>query len=90
MRLKIMTGLKTFNAKLRCEPARPMATSLPITCTQTMVSASHYVGFTLPGRIEEPGSFSGSVNSPKPQSGPDPSQRMSLAIFMVYAGVFTP
>ena len=25
-----------------------------------MVSASHCVGFTLPGMIEEPGSFSGS------------------------------
>ena len=25
-----------------------------------MVSASHWVGFTLPGMIDEPGSFSGS------------------------------
>ena len=36
-----------------------MAASLPITCTATMVMASHCVGFTLPGMIEEPGSFSG-------------------------------
>ena len=33
---------------------------LPITCAHTMVSASAWVGLTLPGMIEEPGSFSGS------------------------------
>src|SRR6202162_3801234 len=48
----------------------------------TMVSASHCVGFTLPGMMEDPGSFSGRVNSPSPQRGPEASQRMSLAIFM--------
>ena len=37
----------------------PTAVSLPMTCTATMVSASHWVGFTLPGMMEEPGSFSG-------------------------------
>ena len=42
--------------------------------------ASHCVGFTLPGMMDEPGSFSGSINSPKPQRGPEPSKRMSLAI----------
>src|SRR6266849_10557050 len=31
-----------------------------------MVSASAWVGFTLPGMIEEPGSFSGISNSEKP------------------------
>jgi hypothetical protein len=31
--------------------------------------------------IDEPGSFSGKLNSPRPQRGPEPSQRMSLAIF---------
>jgi hypothetical protein len=35
----------------------------------TMVIASHWVGFTLPGMIEEPGSFSGSEISPMPQRG---------------------
>ena len=45
-----------------------------------MVSASHWVGLTLPGMIDEPGSFSGSLSSPKPQRGPEPSSRMSLAI----------
>ena len=81
-KLKIMTGLKTFNSKLPCEPAMPIAASLPITCTQTIVNASHCVGFTLPGMMEEPGSLSGSVSSPRPQRGPEPSHRMSLAIFM--------
>jgi hypothetical protein len=32
--------------------------------------------------IDEPGSFSGSSNSPRPQRGPEASQRMSLAIFI--------
>ena len=30
--------------------------------------------------IEEPGSFSGSASSPRPERGPEPSRRMSLAI----------
>jgi hypothetical protein len=34
-----------------------------MTCTAIMVSASHCVGFTLPGMIEDPGSFSGIFNS---------------------------
>ncbi len=45
-----------------------------------MVSASHCVGFTLPGMIELPGSFSGIVISPRPERGPLASQRTSLAI----------
>ena len=32
--------------------------------------------------IEEPGSFSGMVSSPRPQRGPEASQRTSLAIFI--------
>ena len=58
------------------------ATLLPMTWQQTMVSASDWVGLTLPGMIELPGSFSGSLSSPKPQRGPEPSSRMSLAIFI--------
>jgi len=34
------------------------------------------------GMIDEPGSFSGIISSPKPQRGPEASQRMSLAIFI--------
>ena len=37
---------------------------------------------TLPGMIELPGSFSGSFSSPRPHRGPEPSKRMSLAIFV--------
>ena len=47
-----------------------------------MVSASDCVGFTLPGMIDEPGSFSGSRSSPRPARGPEPSMRTSLAIFI--------
>ena len=47
-----------------------------------MVNASHWVGLTLPGIIEEPGSFSGNSNSPMPHLGPDPINLMSLAIFI--------
>ena len=59
-----------------------MAASFPITCTATMVTASHCVGLTLPGMMELPGSFSGMRISPRPRRGPDASQRTSLAIFM--------
>src|SRR5476649_1836974 len=53
--------------------------------------ASAWVGFTLPGMMEEPGSFAGKINSPKPQRGPEPSQRTSLAIFInAQANVFKP
>ena len=59
-----------------------MVVSLPNTCAATMVSASLWVGLTLPGMIDEPGSFSGMRNSPKPQRGPLASQRISLAILL--------
>ncbi|SKO75603.1 Uncharacterised protein [Mycobacteroides abscessus subsp. massiliense] len=67
----------------------PMVTSLPNTWQHTMVIASHWVGLTLPGMMDEPGSFSGILISPKPQRGPLASQRMSLAIlFRLAASVF--
>ena len=51
--------------------------------------ASDCVGFTLPGMMDDPGSFSGMVISPKPQRGPLDSQRTSLAIlFRLPAKVF--
>jgi hypothetical protein len=40
----------------------------------------HTVGFTFPGMIEEPGSFSGMINSPIPERGPEANIRMSFAI----------
>src|SRR6266853_853041 len=66
----MMTGLYTFSSKLPCDPAKPTAAVAPCTCTQTMVIASACVGFTLPGMIEDPGSFSGMESSPSPQRGP--------------------
>src|SRR6201996_7580478 len=57
-----------------------MVVWLPITWAQTMVMASHWVGLTLPGMMDEPGSFSGRDNSPRPERGPEPRRRMSLAI----------
>ena len=80
--MKIITGLNTLSSKLPCDPAIPIAASLPSTWTQTMVIASLWVGLTLPGMIDEPGSFSGSTSSPRPARGPDASQRMSFAIFI--------
>ncbi len=58
-------------------PSRPRPT-----CAQTMVIASHCVGLTLPGMMEDPGSFSGRHSSPRPQRGPEPRKRMSLATFI--------
>ena len=53
-----------------------------LTWAQTMVKASHCVGLTLPGMMLLPGSFSGSLSSPSPHLGPEPRNRMSLAICM--------
>src|SRR5512147_1283984 len=47
-----------------------------------MVSASHCVGFTLPGMIDDPGSLAGRISSPNPERGPDARKRMSLAILL--------
>src|SRR5215472_18209360 len=77
-----ITGLYTLSWKFPCEPAKATAWSLPNTCTATMVIASHCVGLILPGIIDEPGSFSGSLSSAKPALGPQAYQRTSLAIFI--------
>ena len=47
-----------------------------------MVIDSHCVGFTFPGIIELPGSFSGINISPKPHLGPLESHLISFAIFI--------
>src|ERR1035437_8385187 len=77
-----MTGLNTLSSKLPCDPAHPTAAVAPCTCTQTIVIASHCVGLTLPGMIDDPGSFSGIDSSPSPHRGPEASQRISLEIFI--------
>ena len=53
-----------------------------MTWTATMVRASHWVGLTFPGMMEEPGSFSGRKISPRPSRGPEASHRTSLASFI--------
>jgi len=40
------------------------------------------LGLIFPGMIEEPGSFSGSLSSPKPARGPQAYQRTSFPIFI--------
>mmetsp|Transcript_18810 Transcript_18810/g.65281 ORF Transcript_18810/g.65281 Transcript_18810/m.65281 type:complete len:213 (+) Transcript_18810:174-812(+) len=86
----IMTGLKTFNSKWPVAPPKVTVVWLPKTRAATMLTASHCVGFTLPGMIDDPGSFAGSESSPKPQRGPEPRSRRSLAIlFREQATVFS-
>ena len=80
-----MTGVITFSSKLPAAPPHAIVASLPITCAQTISSISAITGFTLPGMIELPGCSSGSAISPMPQRGPEPSQRMSLAILVSVA-----
>ena len=45
-----------------------------------MVMASHWVGFTFPGMMEDPGSLAGIKISPIPERGPLASHLTSLAI----------
>src|ERR1700758_2629001 len=54
--------------------------SLPITWAAIIATASHCVGLTLPGMIDDPGSLAGIFSSAKPSRGPHDSRRMSLAI----------
>jgi hypothetical protein len=48
------------------------------------------VGLTLPGIIDDPGSFSGKIYSPNPHLGPHPSSLISFAIlFKEQANTFS-
>lgn len=80
--LEAIKGLNTFNSKWPLAPPIVTATLLPITCAHNMVMASHWVGFTFPGIILDPGSFSGRMSSPSPLLGPLPKKRISFAIFI--------
>ncbi len=62
-------------------PATLIVTSLPSTCAAAIATDSAITGLTLPGMIDEPGCTAGSSISPIPARGPEPSQRISLAIF---------
>src|SRR5690606_19199774 len=63
-------------------PDTDTATSWPITWAIAIVNASHWVGLTLPGIIELPGSLDGMMYSPIPLLGPEANMRMSLPIFI--------
>lgn len=76
-----MTNMKNIVYPL--DPPTVTATLLPMTCAQTIVKASHYVGFTFPGMIEDPGSFSGNNSSPNPDLGPEPKNLMSFPIYIL-------
>ena len=81
-RLWAATGIMTFISKLPDWPATVIAASFPMTCAATWQTDSGITGLTLPGMIELPGCTSGSSISPSPARGPEPSHRMSLAIFI--------
>ena len=77
-------GVCSASLASNCPLAPAMLTVVwfPITCAATIVSASHWVGFTFPGMMLLPGSFSGRRSSPSPHRGPEPRYRISFAIFM--------
>ena len=79
-KLWAISGFMTFSSKLPPAPPTPIATSFPRTWAVAIRSASDWVGFTLPGMMELPGSFAGIRISPIPERGPEDSQRMSFAI----------
>ena len=84
-------GRKALSSKLPSAPPMFTARSEAMTWMATISMASAWVGLTLPGMIEEPGSFSGNNSSPRPVRGPEPSQRRSLAILnKVTAAVLSP
>ena len=76
----MIIGLYTLSSRWPDAPPIATATSLPITWAHSMVNASAWVGLTLPGMIELPGSFSGMRSSARPERGPELSKRMSFAI----------
>jgi len=89
--LEIRIGRNAFSSKLPSAPPMLTATSEAMTWMATISMASAWVGLTLPGMIDDPGSFSGNSSSPRPVRGPDPSQRRSLAILNnVTAADFSP
>ena len=81
-RSQAMSGIITFSSKLPAAAHQAMAASCPITCAHTISRLSAITGLTLPGMMLEPGCTAGRRSSPMPQRGPEPSQRMSLAILV--------
>ena len=79
-KLSIITGLNTFNCRWPCAAEKLIVVSFPITLLETIDTASHCVGFILPGIIELPGSFAGKIISEKPALGPDDNNLKSFDI----------
>ena len=82
IRLRPISGIRTFSSNWPCMPPIVIAVSLPITCAATCSTTSGITGLTLPGMIEEPFCSSGRNSSPMPARGPEPISAMSLAIFV--------
>ena len=80
--LRAITGMAVFSSKAPLAPAQATAASLPTTWAATCATVSHSTGLTLPGMIDDPGCRSGRCTSASPVMGPDPIQRMSLAILV--------
>src|ERR1700722_8034921 len=70
-KLLMMTGRIALSSKLPCDPANAIVESSDSTWMQTMTMASHWVGLTLPGMIEDPGSLAGAadLDHPGPLAG---------------------
>src|SRR5258708_5976260 len=79
-KLLMTIGRIAFSSKLPWLPANATAVSSPITWIAIITIASHWVGFTLPGMIDEPGSFCGSFSSPRPQRRPRPHHSVQRAL----------
>ena len=82
-KLKIITGLKTFNSKFPCEPANADGGVIAHHLHGDHRQRFGLRGIYLAGHdARSPARFPECVSSPRPQRGPEASQRTSLAIFI--------
>ena len=77
-----MSGLKTLSSKLPDAPPMLMATSLPITCAASIVTASDWWWIHLARHDRAAGLVLRNRDLAEAATGPDASQRMSLAILL--------
>src|SRR3972149_5478176 len=81
-RLWDITGIIVLRSRFEWVFARDTVMSFPTTWAPPCITASGMTGFTFPGMIEAPGWTAGRFSSPSPVQGPEPSHRMSFAIFI--------